>query len=35
VAYARKWRAQGATILGGCCGIGPEHIRALKEAFAP
>jgi homocysteine S-methyltransferase len=34
VAYARKWRAQGATILGGCCGIGPEHIRALKEAFA-
>jgi S-methylmethionine-dependent homocysteine/selenocysteine methylase len=21
----------GAQIVGGCCGIGPEHIRALSE----
>lgn len=27
---AREWRRQGATIIGGCCGIGPAHIRALK-----
>ncbi|TYA49849.1 homocysteine S-methyltransferase family protein [Aggregatibacter actinomycetemcomitans] len=23
----------GAIIVGGCCGIGPEHIAALAEAF--
>lgn len=28
-AFARAWAAEGATILGGCCGIGPEHIAAL------
>ncbi len=25
---------QGATIVGGCCGIGPDYIRALSEAVA-
>ncbi len=29
--YAKEWRAGGAQIIGGCCGIGPEHIRCLKE----
>jgi 5-methyltetrahydrofolate--homocysteine methyltransferase len=24
--------AAGATIIGGCCGTGPEHIRALRAA---
>jgi len=33
VDFARDWRGKGATILGGCCGTGPNHIRALKEAF--
>jgi S-methylmethionine-dependent homocysteine/selenocysteine methylase len=28
-AYAVIWREQGAQIIGGCCGIGPQHIRAL------
>jgi 5-methyltetrahydrofolate--homocysteine methyltransferase len=23
------FREQGATIIGGCCGTGPEHIRAI------
>lgn len=32
---AREWHKNGATILGGCCGIGPEHIAALAEAFTP
>lgn len=27
---AALWRAQGATILGGCCGTGVEHIRSLQ-----
>ena len=28
---AMEWRAGGAQILGGCCGIGPAHIRALTR----
>jgi S-methylmethionine-dependent homocysteine/selenocysteine methylase len=30
---ARRWREAGATVIGGCCGTAPEHIRALKEAL--
>ena len=30
---AHEWVAEGATIVGGCCGTGPEHIAALTEAF--
>ena len=26
---AREWCAIGASIIGGCCGTGPEHIRAI------
>jgi S-methylmethionine-dependent homocysteine/selenocysteine methylase len=33
VALAETWVASGVRILGGCCGIGPEHIRGLVEAF--
>lgn len=32
--FAEDWVAQGATLVGGCCGIGPEHIAALKQAFS-
>ena len=31
--FARDWVARGATIVGGCCGIGPEHVAALRAAF--
>ncbi|WP_156808770.1 homocysteine S-methyltransferase family protein, partial [Aeromonas sp. 159] len=24
-------RAAGANLIGGCCGIGPEHIQALSS----
>ena len=27
--WAKRWRAAGADIIGGCCGVGPEHIAAL------
>ncbi|MDF5462781.1 homocysteine S-methyltransferase family protein, partial [Vibrio parahaemolyticus] len=27
--YAKKWHAQGASIIGGCCGIEPRHIKLL------
>jgi homocysteine S-methyltransferase len=30
---AREWRRKGVTLFGGCCGIGPAHIRALADAF--
>lgn len=29
--FAREWRAKGASIIGGCCGIGPEHIARLRS----
>ena len=29
-AFARAWTAAGASVLGGCCGIGPEHIAVLR-----
>jgi S-methylmethionine-dependent homocysteine/selenocysteine methylase len=30
-AVAAGWRERGARIVGGCCGTGPAHIRALVE----
>ena len=32
VAYTHKWRKSGASIVGGCCGVGPSFIRALATA---
>lgn len=31
VAAAESWVARGVQIIGGCCGIGPDHIRLLNE----
>ena len=28
---AQQWLDAGAQVVGGCCGIGPEHVRALRE----
>jgi S-methylmethionine-dependent homocysteine/selenocysteine methylase len=30
-AHALEWVKAGAQVVGGCCGIGPEHIQALRE----
>lgn len=30
-ALVKRWIDAGATIVGGCCGIGPAHIHALTE----
>lgn len=35
LAWARTWVASGATIIGGCCGIGPDHIAALSDGLKP
>lgn len=31
---SKAWSAQGVQILGGCCGLGIEHIEALIGAYA-
>ncbi len=31
---ALHWRAEGAQIIGGCCGTRPEHIAAARTALA-
>lgn len=31
LAWVKQWVADGATLIGGCCGIGPEHIAAEHE----
>ncbi len=31
--FARRFVEAGASILGGCCGTNPEHIRAIKAAL--
>lgn len=31
--FAIKWKENGASIIGGCCGIGPEHIKAIREGL--
>jgi len=32
-AAAREWRAAGATLIGGCCRMGPPHIAAIRRAL--
>jgi len=32
-AAAQKWVAAGAKVVGGCCRMGPEHIRAIRDAL--
>jgi S-methylmethionine-dependent homocysteine/selenocysteine methylase len=34
VDYTRRWVEQGAEIIGGCCGIGPEYIDSLQSELA-
>jgi len=34
LAFAQQWAKRGASIIGGCCGIGPEHIAALSARLA-
>ena len=29
-----SWREEGAQIIGGCCGVGPEHLAAARAALA-
>ena len=33
LADARRWVEAGAGIVGGCCGVGVEHIRAVAEGL--
>ncbi|HEY1476310.1 MAG TPA: bifunctional homocysteine S-methyltransferase/methylenetetrahydrofolate reductase [Chthoniobacterales bacterium] len=31
---AKEFVAQGASLIGGCCGVGPQHIREVAKAIA-
>lgn len=31
--FAEEWARQGATIVGGCCEVGPAHIEELDKRF--
>ncbi|MEM9212543.1 MAG: homocysteine S-methyltransferase family protein [Pseudomonadota bacterium] len=31
--FVQKWVDMGATIIGGCCEVGPDHIAELKRRF--
>ncbi|HJW15408.1 MAG TPA: homocysteine S-methyltransferase family protein, partial [Thermoanaerobaculia bacterium] len=33
--HATAWLRRGALVVGGCCGTGPGHIRALREVVPP
>lgn len=33
VAYSRQWIAAGVQVVGGCCGLGIEHIEALSASL--
>ena len=30
---AQAWVGKGVSMIGGCCGLGPEHVAALREAL--
>jgi hypothetical protein len=32
--FAQQWRDAGASLIGGCCGVGPQHIRLLASCMA-
>jgi len=32
--YAKRYIQNGARVIGGCCGTGPEHIRAMHNAIS-
>ena len=32
--YVEQWIDMGATIVGGCCEVGPSHIRHLADKLA-
>ncbi len=31
--YAKRFAKLGARVIGGCCGVTPEHVRAMREAL--
>ena len=33
--FAQEWVIDGAEVIGGCCGIGHEHIGQLSKTFKP
>jgi S-methylmethionine-dependent homocysteine/selenocysteine methylase len=34
LAFARRWAEAGATLIGGCCGVGADHMRRLADLLS-
>jgi homocysteine S-methyltransferase len=32
--YASRFASAGARVIGGCCGVTPEHVRAMRQALS-
>jgi homocysteine S-methyltransferase len=32
--YASRFASAGARVVGGCCGVTPEHVRAMRQALS-
>jgi methionine synthase I (cobalamin-dependent) len=30
---AKRWVGEGVRMVGGCCGLGPEHIAAMRAVL--
>lgn len=35
VEQAKRWRGLGAKVIGGCCGVSPAYIEAIRESAVP
>ena len=33
LSFAKSWAEGGASIIGGCCEVGPDHVAALSKHF--
>lgn len=33
LSWVRRWLEGGADIVGGCCGVGPEHIASIRDSL--
>ena len=31
IGHAESWIEQGVSVVGGCCGLGPEHTKELSK----
>jgi S-methylmethionine-dependent homocysteine/selenocysteine methylase len=35
LSHAKAWHAAGAELIGGCCGVGPQHMQLVAQHLCP